>query len=56
MISISDSDARAILRLLELIATTPINNDVRALNKRRIAALMIKKLNKKTNGQNNSKH
>ena len=56
MISISDSDARAILRLLELIATMPTNNDMRALNKRRIAALMVKKLNKKANGQDNSKH
>ena len=56
MISISGSDARKILRLLTTLMTHQIENDMRAMNDRRVAAQMIKKLNKKANGQDNSKH
>ena len=56
MISISDSDARKILRLLTSLVTQQTENNLRALNDRRVAAQMIKKLNKKANGQDNSKH
>lgn len=56
MISISDSDARKILRLLTSLVTQQVKNNLRALNDQRVAAQMIKKLNKKANGQNNSKH
>ena len=56
MISISDSDARKILRLLTALLTQQVENNLRAMNDRRVAAQMIKKLNKKANGQDNSKH
>lgn len=48
MISISDSDARKIMRLLTLLVTQQAENNLRALNDRRVAAQMIKKLNKKS--------
>ena len=56
MISISDSDARKIMRLLTSLVTQQAENNLRAMNDRRVAAQMIKKLNKKANGQDNSKH
>ena len=56
MISISDSDARKILRLLTSLVTQQAENNLRAMNDRRVAAQIIKKLNKKANGQDNSKH
>lgn len=56
MISISNSDARKILRLLTLLVAQQAENNLRALNDRRVAAQMIKKLNKKANGQDNIKH
>ena len=56
MISISDSDARKIVRLLTSLVTQHTENNLRALNDRRVAAQIIKKLNKKANGQDNSKH
>ena len=56
MISISDSDARKIVRLLTSLVTQQAGNNLRAMNDRRVAAQMIKKLNKKANGQDNSKH
>ena len=56
MITISDSDARKILRLLTALLTQQTENNLRAMNDRRVAAQMIKKLNKKANGQDNSKH
>lgn len=56
MISISDSDARKIMRLLTPLVTQQAENNLRAMNDRRVAAQMIKKLNKKANGQDNSKH
>ena len=56
MISISDSDARKIMRLLTSLVTRQAENNLRAMNDRRVAAQMIKKLNKKANGQDNSKH
>ena len=48
MINISDSDARKILRLLTLLVAQQAENNLRALNDRRVAAQMIKKLNKKS--------
>ena len=56
MISISDSDARKIMRLLTSLVTQQAENNLRAMNDRRVAAQIIKKLNKKANGQDNSKH
>ena len=56
MISISNSDARKILRLLTLLVAQQAENNLRALNDRRVAAQLIKKLNKKANGQDNIKH
>ena len=56
MISISDSDARKIMRLLTSLVAQQAENNLRAMNDRRVAAQMIKKLNKKANGQDNSKH
>ena len=56
MICISDGDARKIMRLLTSLVTQQAENNLRAMNDRRVAAQMIKKLNKKANGQDNSKH
>lgn len=48
MISISDSDARKIVRLLTSLATQQAENNLRAMNDRRVAAQMIKKTKQKS--------